>query len=90
MKKVQIESAIWNFFVGKRTYLVGALALAYGYYFKDPQAIFVGLGLFGIRAAISHDIAKLLEQQTITKSDVISTAEKVVVDTVAPAVTPAQ
>jgi hypothetical protein len=80
MKTVQIESAVWNFFKGKRTYLVGALALVYGWYFKDPQAIFVGLGLFGLRAAISHDLAKLLSQPTITKQDVIATAEQVIAD----------
>jgi hypothetical protein len=83
MKTIKIESAIWNFFIGKRTYIVGALALSYGWYFKDPQAIFVGLGLFGLRAAISHDVARLLSQPTITKTDVITTAEQVAVDATA-------
>jgi hypothetical protein len=80
MKTIKIESAIWNFFIGKRTYIVGALALSYGWYFKDPQAIFVGLGLFGLRAAISHDIAKLLDQPIITKTDIEKTAGEVVID----------
>lgn len=51
---------IWDFLKGKKTYLVALLAIAYGYYYKDPNAILIGLSAAGIRNGISTEITKML------------------------------
>ena len=51
---------IINFLKGKKTFIVGIAAVIYGVYAKDPHTIVIGLGLIGIRDAMSTEIAKII------------------------------
>lgn len=49
-----------EFLKGKKTYFVAGLAIAYGWYFSDANAVLLGLGLFGLRDGLSTEITKIL------------------------------
>lgn len=53
---------ILEYLKGKKSYITGLLAIAYGVYFKDTEAVLLGLGLMSLRNGITSEIAK-----TITK-----------------------
>ena len=55
---------ILEYLKGKKSYITGLLAIAYGVYFKDTEAVLLGLGLMSLRNGITSEIAK-----TITKKE---------------------
>jgi len=52
--------AIVSFLEGKKTYIFGAIAIVYGFLYKDANAVFIGLTACGIRSGIATEFAKLL------------------------------
>lgn len=49
-----------HFLKGKKTYAVAALAIAYGLYFGEVDAVLLGLGLIGVRDGVTTEIAKVV------------------------------
>jgi hypothetical protein len=56
---MNIFTATLDFLKGKKTYIVGIVAIAYGILFKDSNAIFIGLTACGLRAGVSTEIANI-------------------------------
>lgn len=52
-----------NFLKGKKTYITGLLAIAYGLYFGEVDAVLMGLGLMSIRNGITTEVAKTIITQ---------------------------
>jgi hypothetical protein len=53
---------LWNFLSGKKTYVVGILAVAYGIIYKDPNAVIIGLTAMGLRNGLAVGISQLLNK----------------------------
>jgi len=49
-----------EYLIGKKTYIVAVIAISYGVYFGDIQAILLGLGIAGIRNGITSEIAVMV------------------------------
>ena len=51
---------IINFLKGKKTYAIALVAIVYGFFYKDMNAIIVGLTACGLRSGLSTEVAKMV------------------------------
>lgn len=53
----------WNYFKGKKSYFVAAVAILYGFLYNDKNALLVGLATFGLRHALVTEINKIVSRK---------------------------
>lgn len=54
---------ILEYLEGKKTFIVAILAVAYGIYADNPELIFLGLGLAGVRDGIRNEVVKTIKKR---------------------------
>ena len=54
---------ILDFFVGKKTYIIGTIAILYGFFFNDPNAIWIGLTAWGLKAGHNENTKQIIDGQ---------------------------
>ena len=54
---------IINFFVGKKTYIIGTVAILYGIFYNDPNAVWIGLAAWGLKAGQSESAAQVISNK---------------------------
>ncbi len=55
-------SLAWEVLRGKKAYIAGACAIAYGLIQNEPEMLIAGLGLIGVRHGISNELSKLIQE----------------------------
>lgn len=65
-----------EFLKGKKTYIIGGLSIILGIYTKNSELISSGFVAFGLRAALSNEIANTLTKEP--KKDVVAETETIV------------
>ena len=52
-----------NFFVGKKTFIIAVVAILYGFFYKDQNAIWIGLSAMGLKIGQNEATKQIIAGQ---------------------------